>query len=168
MTARGLIAHGGPQRLPTRAAPPDSRRSLRVARGAPPWTPWTIRSRLDRPHHDHATYAYVGGVERRDRHAGLLPPVISVITITGIGDHLQPEWLITFTGMRTRAFEQGGLEGLDGPAQAGAIPNPSLPVKRLRLQVHVIPPLRLIGSRLAGHRRCEVIGCFLIGRDTRR
>jgi len=23
-----------------------------------------------------------------------------VITITGIGDHLQPEWLITFTGMR--------------------------------------------------------------------
>jgi hypothetical protein len=27
--------------------------------------------------------------------------VISVITITGIGDHLQPEWLITFTGMRT-------------------------------------------------------------------
>jgi hypothetical protein len=26
--------------------------------------------------------------------------VISVITITGIGDHLQPVWLITFTGMR--------------------------------------------------------------------
>jgi hypothetical protein len=25
--------------------------------------------------------------------------VNSVITITGIGDHLQPEWLITFTGM---------------------------------------------------------------------
>ena len=24
----------------------------------------------------------------------------SVITITGIGDHLQPEWLITFTGIR--------------------------------------------------------------------
>jgi hypothetical protein len=41
-------------------------------------------------------------------------------------------------------------------------------VKRLRLQVHVIPPLRLIGSWLAGHRRCEVIGCFLIGRNTRR
>jgi hypothetical protein len=35
-----------------------------------------------------------------NHHAGLLPPVISVITITGIGDHLQPEWLITFTGMR--------------------------------------------------------------------
>jgi hypothetical protein len=44
-------------------------------------------------------------VERRDHHAGLLPPVISVITITGIGDHLQPEWLITFTGIRT---SQGG------------------------------------------------------------
>jgi len=27
-----------------------------------------------------------------------------VITITGIGDHLRPEWLIIFTGMRT----QGG------------------------------------------------------------
>jgi hypothetical protein len=26
--------------------------------------------------------------------------VNSVITITGIGDHLQPEWLITFTGIR--------------------------------------------------------------------
>jgi hypothetical protein len=23
-----------------------------------------------------------------------------VITITGIGDHLRPEWLITFTGIR--------------------------------------------------------------------
>jgi hypothetical protein len=46
-------------------------------------------------------------VERRDPHAGLLPPVISVITITGIGDHLQPEWLITFTGMRTSAPFRG-------------------------------------------------------------
>jgi hypothetical protein len=27
--------------------------------------------------------------------------VNSVITITGIGDHLQPEWLITFTGIRS-------------------------------------------------------------------
>ena len=26
----------------------------------------------------------------------------SVITITGIGDHLQPEWLITFTGIRSQ------------------------------------------------------------------
>jgi adenylosuccinate lyase len=26
-----------------------------------------------------------------------------VITITGIGDHLRPEWLITFTGIRTQA-----------------------------------------------------------------
>ena len=106
MTARGLIAHGGPQRLPTRVAPPDSSRSLRVAPGSPPWTPWTIRSRLDRPYHAHATYTYVGGVERRGHHAGLSPPVISVITITGIGDHLQPEWLITFTGIRTWVNEQ--------------------------------------------------------------
>jgi len=29
--------------------------------------------------------------------------VNSVITITGIGDHLQPEWLITFTGIRSLA-----------------------------------------------------------------
>jgi hypothetical protein len=101
MTARGPIAHGRPQRLPTRAAS-SLAKALRGARGSPPWTPWTIRSRLDQPYHRHATYAYVGGVERRDHHAGLLPPVISVITITGIGDHLQPEWLITFTGMRTQ------------------------------------------------------------------
>jgi hypothetical protein len=33
---------------------------------------------------------------------GELPPVISVITITGIGDHLRPEWPITITGMRSR------------------------------------------------------------------
>jgi hypothetical protein len=29
--------------------------------------------------------------------------VISVITITGIGDHFQAVWLITFTGMRNDA-----------------------------------------------------------------
>jgi hypothetical protein len=28
-------------------------------------------------------------------------PVIGLITITGFGDHLRPEWPITFTGMRT-------------------------------------------------------------------
>jgi hypothetical protein len=99
MTARGLIAHGGPQRLPTRAAP-SLVRALRVARGSPPWTPWTIRSRLDPPRHANATYAYVGGAARHDHHAGLLQARDRVITITGIGDHLQPEWLITFTGMR--------------------------------------------------------------------
>ncbi len=73
MTARGLIAHGGPQRLPTRAAP-SLVRALRDARGSPPWTPWTIRSRLDRPHHAHATYAYVGDAARRHHHAGLSRP----------------------------------------------------------------------------------------------
>ena len=41
MNARALIAHGGPQRLPTRAAQ-SLVRALRVARGSPPWTPWTI------------------------------------------------------------------------------------------------------------------------------
>ena len=41
MNARAPIAHGGPQRLPTRAAP-SLVRALRDARGSPPWTPWTI------------------------------------------------------------------------------------------------------------------------------
>ena len=41
MNARALIAHGGPQRLATRAAP-SLVRALRDARGSPPWTPWTI------------------------------------------------------------------------------------------------------------------------------
>jgi hypothetical protein len=42
-----------------------------------------------------------------------LSAVISVITITGIGDHLRPEWLITFTGMRTRAsIECRSLKGV--------------------------------------------------------
>jgi hypothetical protein len=45
--------------------------------------------------------------------------VIGVITITGIGDHLRPDWPITFTGMRSRAGEiEGGMapEGIIEPA----------------------------------------------------
>jgi hypothetical protein len=117
MTARGPIAPGGPQRLPTRA-------------GSPPWTPGTIRSRLDRPHRAHATYAYVGGAVRCHHHAGLLLPVISVITITGIGDHLQPEWLITFTGMRmiSRRSEKLGQRAFRGELDAaGDRPTAVLP-----------------------------------------
>ena len=45
MTIHALIAHGGPQRYPTRAAP-SLMRALRDARGSPPWTPWTILCRL--------------------------------------------------------------------------------------------------------------------------
>ena len=30
--------------------------------------------------------------------------VSSVITITGLGDHDQPDWLITMTGIRTKIF----------------------------------------------------------------
>jgi hypothetical protein len=41
MSVRASIAHGGPQRLPARAAP-SLVRALRDARGSPPWTPWTI------------------------------------------------------------------------------------------------------------------------------
>jgi hypothetical protein len=40
--------------------------------------------------------------------------VISVITITGIGDHLQPVWLITFTGIRKllRGWSDGEAEDI--------------------------------------------------------
>ena len=33
--------------------------------------------------------------------------VVRVITITGIDDHLRPEWLITITGMRSRPADPG-------------------------------------------------------------
>jgi len=41
----------GPQVPPTRAAPPDSWRSLRVARGALPWTTGTACVVLDERHY---------------------------------------------------------------------------------------------------------------------
>ncbi|MEA2961075.1 MAG: exodeoxyribonuclease alpha subunit, partial [Alphaproteobacteria bacterium] len=100
MTVRELIAHGGPQPLPTRAAP-SLVRALRVARGSPPWTPWTILCRLDRHHPSYATCIRVDGENRCDPHADPIGRVRGVITITGIGDHLRPEWPITITGMRT-------------------------------------------------------------------
>src|ERR1700740_3707905 len=101
MTARALIAHGGPQRLPTRAAP-SLVRALRVARGSPPWTPWTILCRLDRHRPSYATYLRVGDEDRCHPHAGPYGPHDGVITITGIGDHLRPEWPITITGTRSK------------------------------------------------------------------
>jgi hypothetical protein len=100
MTARALIAHGGPQRLPTRAAP-SLVRALRDARGSPPRTPWTILCRLDRHHPFYATCIRVDGADRCDPHAEPNRPRHGVITITGIGDHLRLEWPITITGMRT-------------------------------------------------------------------
>src|SRR5438270_7603036 len=100
MTACALIAHGGPQRLPTRAAP-SLVRALRDARGSPPWTPWTILCRLDRHHPSYATCIRVDGANRCDPHADPIGRVRGVITITGIGDHLRPEWPITITGIRT-------------------------------------------------------------------
>jgi hypothetical protein len=104
MTARALIAHGGPQRLPTRAAP-SLVRALRDARGSPPWTPWTILCRLDRHHPFYATCIRVDGADRCDPHAEPNRPRHGVITITGIGDHLRLEWPITITGMRTQVSE---------------------------------------------------------------
>ena len=35
-----------------------------------------------------------------------------MITITGIGDHLQPDWLITFTGMRI-LYTTNAIEALN-------------------------------------------------------
>src|SRR6266436_7871323 len=101
MTASALIAHGGPQRLPTRAAP-SLVRARRDARGSPPWTPWTILCRLDRHHPSYATCIRVDGADRRDPHADPNRPRHGVITITGIGDHLRLEWPITITGTRNR------------------------------------------------------------------
>ncbi|MGA8760886.1 MAG: hypothetical protein WB611_32070 [Stellaceae bacterium] len=51
--------------------------------------------------------------------------MISVITITGIGDHLRAEWPITFTGMRSRVdcdastivTDAHRQRGLETPAQ---------------------------------------------------
>src|ERR1700720_2302899 len=103
MTARALIAHGGPQRLPTRAAP-SLVRALRDARGSPPWTPWTILCRLDRHHPSYATCIRVDGADRCDPSRRPNRPRHGVITITGIGDHLRPEWPITITGMRNWDF----------------------------------------------------------------
>src|SRR5215472_3488383 len=56
---------------------------------------------LDRHHRSHATSTRVDRcrsprLSRRPRR-----PRHRVITITGIRDHLQPEWLITITGIRT-------------------------------------------------------------------
>ena len=98
MNARALIAHGGPQRLPTRAAQ-SLVRALRVARGSPPWTPWTILCRLDRHHPFYATCIRVDGANRCDPHADPIGRVRGVITITGLGDHLRPERPITITGI---------------------------------------------------------------------
>src|SRR2546429_9050458 len=119
MSARALIAHGGPQRLPTRAAP-SLVRALRDARGSPPWTPWTILCRLDRHHPSYATCIRVDGADRCDPSRRPNRPRHGVITITGIGDHLRPEWPITITGMiegsarsrvrsRRRAVEERGI-----------------------------------------------------------
>src|SRR6516225_6534915 len=101
MTGRALIAHGGPQRYPTRAAP-SLMRALRDARGSPPWTPWTILCRLTgttglmQPL--LLSTVQIAATSRRLRR-----PRHRVITITGIRDHLQPEWLITITGIRIKA-----------------------------------------------------------------
>src|SRR5438045_6720053 len=104
MTVRELIAHGGHPPLPTRAAP-SVVRALPVARGSPPWTPWTILCRLDLHHPSYATCIRVDSANRCDPHADPIGRVRSVITITGIGDHLRPEWPITITGIRTRYAE---------------------------------------------------------------
>jgi hypothetical protein len=48
-----------------------------------------------------------------------------VITITGFGDHNQPEWLITFTGMRTQCSEltsQLYFDGGDYPTATSRMP----------------------------------------------
>jgi hypothetical protein len=103
MTARGPIAHGGPQRFPTRVASSLVRHS---AAHVGPLRGLHGRSAADLTSPTIAMQPTLMSAawSSRDHHAGLLPPVISVITITGIGNHLQPEWLIIFTGMRRYVF----------------------------------------------------------------
>jgi hypothetical protein len=67
MSRRAAIAHGGPQRLPTRAAP-SLGRALRDAR-VPSVDSVDDPLRLDWPRHSYATYIHVGGADRRDHHA---------------------------------------------------------------------------------------------------
>src|SRR5437868_6471140 len=109
MTACAMIAHGGPQRLPTRAAP-SLVRARRDARGSPPWTPWTILCRLDWHHPFYATCIRVDGAARGDPSRRPNRPHHGVITISGIGDHLRPEWPITITGTRT-VMPNGATKG---------------------------------------------------------
>ena len=66
MNTRALIAHGGPQPLPTRAAP-SLVRALRVARG-PSVDSVDDPLPLDRHHPSYATYIRVDGADRRDPH----------------------------------------------------------------------------------------------------
>jgi hypothetical protein len=129
MTGRALIAHGGPQRYPTRAAP-SLMRALRDARGSPPWTPWTILCRLT-----GTTGLMQPLLVSTVQIAATLSPTPSaasrVITITGIRDHLQPEWLITITGIRSfarnRKFADSSLEETvsSEPVSLGQFPGSS-------------------------------------------
>src|ERR1700730_14364405 len=100
MTARALIAHGGPQRLPTRAAL-SLVRARRVARGSPPWTPWTILCRLDR-HYPFLQPVFLSTAQIAATLTPTRSAALDVITITGISDHLRLEWPITITGMRSQ------------------------------------------------------------------
>jgi len=45
--------------------------------------------------------SFTSAVRIADHHASGFLAHSDVITITGFGDHNQPEWLITFTGIRS-------------------------------------------------------------------
>ena len=101
----GLIAPARPTVAFGLTAPPHAHRSVAfegAARRAGPLhgTPRTILWRFDRPQHSFAIYTHVGGRDRRDHHTPGFWFTLSVITITGIGDHLRPEYPLTFTGIR--------------------------------------------------------------------
>src|SRR5258708_26117365 len=68
MTARALIAHGGPQRLPTRAAPSLVKGTARRAR-VPSVDSVDDPLPLDRHHPSYATCIRVDGADRCDPHA---------------------------------------------------------------------------------------------------
>jgi hypothetical protein len=105
MSARAPIADGGPQRLPARAAP-SLATALRGARGPLHGLRGRSAADLTGPTMPMQPTLMSAAWSAATITPGFCRPVISVITITGIGDHLQPEWLITFTGMRTIGRER--------------------------------------------------------------
>jgi hypothetical protein len=86
-----------------------------------PWAPVDDPLPLDSPRHSYAPYIHVGGADPRDHHARASRPTLRVITIAGTGDHLRPEWPITFTGMCKRMPGPAAAEMYTVPAKRGIL-----------------------------------------------
>ena len=99
MRSRAPIAPRGPQAPPAPSARQRAWSALAPGPGPPLWTLGTIPTALT---------AHTVVMQLQHEPAALLPAPssrsaaqrVEMITITGIGDHLRPEWPITFTGIR--------------------------------------------------------------------